>query len=197
MLALGLKDLLSGHVTDDIDKALQKMCGVQSIQYSGKLGHIYYVNDLAAIIAQEMANPTVCKNLHFPPEDMKPSLSQVWQASCWLNELNSDLTTPMIRDHNQDFYINEPALLKDGAICMAIQWFKQGLEMNQKLEKWTKTDPKIGNQWRHQLSYGHRVVAFPVWLYCDDTSGNTSKKWNKHDSFLFTAAGLSTGICSP
>ncbi|KIK31485.1 hypothetical protein CY34DRAFT_103231 [Suillus luteus UH-Slu-Lm8-n1] len=30
----------------------------------------------------------------------------------------------------------------------------------------------------------------PLWLYCDDTSGNLLKKWNKHNSFLFTAAGL-------
>lgn len=29
-----------------------------------------------------------------------------------------------------------------------------------------------------------------MWVYCDDTSGNVSKKWNKHNSFLFTAAGL-------
>ncbi len=29
-----------------------------------------------------------------------------------------------------------------------------------------------------------------MWLYCDDTSGNMSKKWNKHNSWLFTAAGL-------
>ncbi|KAJ7478788.1 hypothetical protein B0H11DRAFT_2423771 [Mycena galericulata] len=57
------------------------------------------------------------------------------------------------------------------------------------MEKWKKTDPSIGNRWR-QLSHGHRVVAFPIWLYCDDISGNTSKKWNKHNSFLFTAAGL-------
>ncbi|KAF9472390.1 hypothetical protein BDN70DRAFT_938219 [Pholiota conissans] len=30
----------------------------------------------------------------------------------------------------------------------------------------------------------------PLWMYCDDTSGNTSKKWNEHNSFLFTLAGL-------
>lgn len=54
MLALGLKDLPSDRIMDDIDKALQKMCGIQSIRYAGKLGHIYYVNDLAAIIAQVM-----------------------------------------------------------------------------------------------------------------------------------------------
>jgi hypothetical protein len=54
---------------------------------------------------------------------------------------------------------------------------------------WTKTEASKGNRWRKQAD-GHRVVAFPVWLYCDDTSGNTSKRWNKHNSFLFTAAGL-------
>ncbi|KAJ6631547.1 hypothetical protein B0H10DRAFT_1772594, partial [Mycena sp. CBHHK59/15] len=250
MLALGLKDLPSDRVMDDIDKSLQKMCGVQSIRYSGKLGHVYYVNDLAAIIAQEMANPSVRKNLHFIPEDTKPSLSQAWQASRWLQELDSDLTTPMIREHNQDFYINEPTVLSNGAVCMPTRWFKRdgkifarawkmrwasetlvghgwivegdqefdidsaqllvsfpllvtshisrrvpdpriirGIEIKGQLDKWTKTNATVGNRWR-QLSSGHRVVAFPIWLYCDDTSGNTSKKWNKHNSFLFTAAGL-------
>ncbi|KAI0654160.1 hypothetical protein C8Q70DRAFT_926326, partial [Cubamyces menziesii] len=37
---------------------------------------------------------------------------------------------------------------------------------------------------------GLRVVGCPLWLYCDDTSGNSSKKWNKHNSLLFTLAGL-------
>lgn len=47
----------------------------------------------------------------------------------------------------------------------------------------------MGNRWRG-LANGHRVLVFPIWLYCDDTSGNLSKKWNKHNSFLFTPAGL-------
>jgi hypothetical protein len=72
-----------------------------------------------------MANPTVCKNLHFFPEDMGPSLSQAWQARRWLSELDSELTTPMIRAHNQDFYINEPTLLHDGSVVMPIRWFKR------------------------------------------------------------------------
>ncbi|KAJ7177170.1 hypothetical protein C8R46DRAFT_989326 [Mycena filopes] len=255
MLALGLKDLPSDRVMDDIDKGLQKMCGIQSIRYSGKLGHIYYANDLAAIIAQEMANPTTRKNLHFFPEDTSPSLSQAWQAGRWLDELESDLTTPMIRIGTQDFYIKEPTLLSDGSVCMPTRWFKRGgktfarvwrmyessstagwviqgdkefevpesdllisfpllvtshlarrkadprvikgmfyftrtgIELAGILTDWKETDPAQGNQWR-KLSSGHRVLAFPIWLYCDDTSGNTSKKWNKHNSFLFTAAGL-------
>ncbi|KAJ6538910.1 hypothetical protein B0H10DRAFT_2253553, partial [Mycena sp. CBHHK59/15] len=37
---------------------------------------------------------------------------------------------------------------------------------------------------------GLRVHSVPLWAYCDDTSGNVSKKWNKHNSVLFTLAGL-------
>ena len=58
---------------------------------------------------------------------------------------------------------------------------------------WAYTDPMSGNPWRARSvknNQSHRVVAFPMWLYCDDTSGNMSKKWNKHNSWLFTAAGL-------
>ena len=54
---------------------------------------------------------------------------------------------------------------------------------------WTRTDPSIGNRWR-PIADGARVYSFPIWLYCDDASGNQSKKWNKHYSFLFSAAGL-------
>ena len=57
---------------------------------------------------------------------------------------------------------------------------------------WTYTDPAQGNRWR-KLAKGLRVVALPIWLYYDDTSGNVSKKWNKHNSFLFTLAGLEAG----
>jgi hypothetical protein len=31
-------------------------------------------------------------------------------------------------------------------------------------------------------------------LYADDTSGNRSKKWNKHVSFYFTLCGLSPSM---
>lgn len=54
---------------------------------------------------------------------------------------------------------------------------------------WTRTDPNVGNRWRG-IARGARVYSFPIWLYCDDVSGNQSKKWNKHYSFLFSPAGL-------
>ncbi|KAJ7831981.1 hypothetical protein B0H13DRAFT_2240508 [Mycena leptocephala] len=45
------------------------------------------------------------------------------------------------------------------------------------------------NDWRIK-GKGRRVHSVPLWKYCDDTSGNVSKKWNKHNSILFTLAGL-------
>lgn len=54
------------------------------------------------------------------------------------------------------------------------------------LEHWSHPNK---NAWQEKAN-GRRVMSVPLWVYCDDTSGNTSKKWNKHNSFLFTLAGL-------
>ncbi|KAJ7640099.1 hypothetical protein DFH06DRAFT_1271580 [Mycena polygramma] len=53
-------------------------------------------------------------------------------------------------------------------------------------EEW---DRPVVNEWRVKAA-GRRVHSVPLWTYCDDTSGNVSKKWNKHNSILFTLAGL-------
>ncbi|KAJ2990713.1 hypothetical protein NUW54_g8391 [Trametes sanguinea] len=54
------------------------------------------------------------------------------------------------------------------------------------LAAWTHP---VRNAWRIRAA-GKRVYSLPLWVYCDDTSGNTSKKWNKHNSVLFTLSGL-------
>ncbi|KAF5384421.1 hypothetical protein D9615_003216 [Tricholomella constricta] len=63
------------------------------------------------------------------------------------------------------------------------------LQVGSGITPWMHTNPAAGNRYR-LLAKGHRVLSYPIWLYCDDTSGNVSKKWNKHNSFLFTSAGL-------
>ncbi|KAL0569380.1 hypothetical protein V5O48_012589 [Marasmius crinis-equi] len=248
MLALGLQNLPSSRVMDTIDMELQSLCGIRTIRHEGKLGHVYYTNDFAGIVAQEMANPQVRCDLHFYPEDSSPSLSEAWQSERWLHELDPQLTTPMIRLFNQDFYLQEPARLRDGRLVVPTRWLKRDGQLIGKCHVmvpvasgWVLTadivevdssqllyalprliqafesgackiaDPRaiIGiwdgtavspwdsgsdrdgcmNPWRVKAE-GKRVYAFPIWLYCDDTSGNSSKKWNKHNSFLFTPAGL-------
>ncbi|KAH9948702.1 hypothetical protein B0H21DRAFT_890351 [Amylocystis lapponica] len=227
-------DVPSVKSMQSLNAKLQKMCGVDSIGYKGALGHNYYVNDLAQILAQEMANPKVRPHLHFYPEDTRgASLSEARQAARWLEEIPDHLITPMARIGLQDFYIHEPAMLRSGVPCMPVRWFTRveggqqvlfakcwkledeflktfpelqqdakyyGIpdpaciidtvdDSRQVQSPWTLTDPTVGNRWR-ALAKGHRVLGFALWAYCDDTSGNLSKKWNEHNSFLITPAGL-------
>ncbi|KAH9815040.1 hypothetical protein DFH28DRAFT_1166770 [Melampsora americana] len=47
----------------------------------------------------------------------------------------------------------------------------------------------IHNPWRAKAC-GRIIRHVPLVLYCDDLSGNVSKRWNKHIAFYFTLAGL-------
>ncbi|EFP76461.2 uncharacterized protein PGTG_02902 [Puccinia graminis f. sp. tritici CRL 75-36-700-3] len=47
----------------------------------------------------------------------------------------------------------------------------------------------LPNPWRNHAK-GRMIRHMPITLYCDDTSGNQSKRWNKHVSFYFTLSGL-------
>ncbi|KAF4609714.1 hypothetical protein D9613_011993 [Agrocybe pediades] len=247
-----------------LHKALQNICGIQTKERIGRLGHRYHINDLHQMLAQEMCNPKVRNVLHFYPEDAGERLAEARQGSRWLQDLPLDEATPMVRLHD-DFYIFEPTMLRDGSVCVPIRWFTRQdptsgkdifycrawmleprfanlpdaqsgwvvcqdrvVEVSQSnllksfpalvrdfsrfqipdprsilgvscskedrtnggsLEPWSLTDPVVGNRWR-SLSKGHRTLALPLWVYCDDTSGNTSKKWNEHNSFLFSLSGL-------
>ncbi|TFK46353.1 hypothetical protein OE88DRAFT_1739458 [Heliocybe sulcata] len=247
MRMLGLHYVPTQRTMKDVEHAIQHVCGVDSIRYAGALSHVYYVNDFARLVAQELANPWVRPHLRFLPQDSGARLLEAWQGKRWLEEMDPELLTPMVRSNDQDFFIYEPTFLKNGQVCMPVCWFTRDTdivgrvypmsmtdrgwvvheyttyEVNSKdlllafpqlarthhyhglcdpciiegsqevhggpIKPWIRTTPRQGNRWRAKAQ-GHRVVAFPVWLYCDDTSGNVSKKWNKHNSFLFTAAGL-------
>ncbi|KAK1221922.1 hypothetical protein PQX77_015250 [Marasmius sp. AFHP31] len=255
----GVRDVPSTKTMKELNSNLQKLFGIQTYKYKGAFGHIYFVNSFADIIAQEMSNPNVRPNLSFYPEKSEAYLGESRQAERWLKEMDDDELTPMVRlgrgDSAQDFYIFEPALLRDGRLWMPHRWYqkKKGSHMvfvgrcwelvpvlkdgqrswrvltnnegefeqdeflltfpelignehhyglpspvtriqevrlpNGEITPWSLTEPTKGNRWR-ELAKGHRVLSFLIWLYCDDTLGNTSKRWNEHNSFLFTAAGL-------
>ncbi|KAI6152475.1 hypothetical protein BKA82DRAFT_19159 [Pisolithus tinctorius] len=146
-------------------------------------------------------------------------LEQAWQASRWLHEIDPSIAMPMIRKGRQDFYVFELTKLTDGTMVIPEHWYTKPSD-SQTSFKWIcvhaydtvnvpatqlllsfphllqtyemdhQADPRnIIGKWRAQAQ-GRRVLNYMMWLYCDDTSGNVSKKWNKHNSFLITAAGL-------
>ncbi|KAI6038097.1 hypothetical protein EDC04DRAFT_2868502 [Pisolithus marmoratus] len=226
---LGVDNIPSTRILKDIDSALQSQYSILSVHYQGALGHVYYVNHLPSIIAQEMANPHVCPHICHYPEDAGSQLDQPWQASRWLYEIDPTIAMPMICKGVQDFYVFELMKLMDGTVVVpehchmcdcthgyvihmyetmevqASQFLLLFLHLLQTywmdgqpdpcniigcgVLPWTFTNPAIRNRW-HTLAWGHCVLSYMIWLYCDNTSSNTLKKWNKHNSFLFTAAGL-------
>ncbi|PPR03825.1 hypothetical protein CVT24_008144 [Panaeolus cyanescens] len=104
---------------------VQSIFGIEGIPYRGGLGHRYFVNSLADILAQvgsyisrfcnivlnktilDITNPLVRPHLHFLPEDAGPRLSEARQADRWLHEPPPP----------KDFYIYEPSLITGNVLC--------------------------------------------------------------------------------
>ncbi|KAJ3008869.1 hypothetical protein NUW54_g2991 [Trametes sanguinea] len=116
----------------------------------------------------------------------------------YVNALNQIIAQEMANSHMQPylhFYPKDTRGMNISEARQVAQWLNwsfvldvvEGHDMPG--NSWTFTDPVIGNAWRQRVK-GHCVVSFPLWMYCDDTSGNLSKKWNEHNSMLMTPAGL-------
>ncbi|KAL4061769.1 hypothetical protein J3A83DRAFT_4359967 [Scleroderma citrinum] len=84
-----VQDVPSVRTLKTLEDGLQKICGINTLSFTGAFGHKYFMNSLSDIIAQEMANPH-------------------------LKEMDPAQLTPMVQLHNQDFYIFEPTLLTSG-----------------------------------------------------------------------------------
>ncbi|THH28853.1 hypothetical protein EUX98_g5331 [Antrodiella citrinella] len=114
LAANGIADTPSASSMQRLQTLLQTMCGIRTLQYKGALGHNYFVNSLADIIAQEMANPRVRPHLQFYPEDNGKSVNEYWQASHWREEADPSKLTPLAIIGSQHFFVFEPCLLRDG-----------------------------------------------------------------------------------
>ncbi|TEB24421.1 hypothetical protein FA13DRAFT_1638766, partial [Coprinellus micaceus] len=255
----GITDCPSTKEVKDWSRDINRLYGIDTFEYNGALGHVYYVNSISQMLAQEFANPKVRHKLHVLPEDSGPRLSEARQGKRWLHELHSELTTPWHRSGTTDYFTFEPTLATKNRFVIPTRWFTRGdrtfakcwdmepvsvdgtqtwravvrsPETEVPADELLKSYPELkvhmadfpdlyrniptlfpihhvfhqedgtcaewdgvnwsnekGSYWR-QKSGGRPVYSVPIWLYCDDTSGNMSKKWNKHNSWLFTLAGL-------
>ncbi|EFP89843.2 uncharacterized protein PGTG_15799 [Puccinia graminis f. sp. tritici CRL 75-36-700-3] len=84
-----------------------------------------------------------------------------------------------------EFGVEYPSMTVDGGGLMS------DLCGNRLYELGTESEVigPIFNRWRLKAA-GRVIRHMPICLYADDTSGNSSKKWNKHISYYFTLAGL-------
>ena len=72
-----------------------------------------------------MCNLKVWPFIHFYPEDTGLNLAEACQGSHWLEELQPEETTPMVRICSNDYYIYEPTMLNNLSFCIPTWWFAQ------------------------------------------------------------------------
>ncbi|KAJ7659052.1 hypothetical protein DFH06DRAFT_906935, partial [Mycena polygramma] len=193
-------DVPSVKSMQTINLALQKLCGIDSIPYDGALGHKYY----------EMANPKGQRWLKELPDERTTPMARISGKDYYIHEpamlSNGQCVIParwffkagqlfakcwemhaVTKDNSSGWRVYQPP----DYVVPASLFLKDFITLQRDAARtsWKYTNPVLGNRWRAKAD-GHRVVTFPVWMYCDDTSGNMSKKWNEHNSFLMTPAGL-------
>ncbi|OSD07171.1 hypothetical protein PYCCODRAFT_1358838 [Trametes coccinea BRFM310] len=158
-------------------------------------GKDYYVNEmaLANLVPEEPAAPVVIARWFMRAGQLVAKVHPL-RMTPDRHQLVVDARPGMVKDVAlTSFLLNVEDLDKAGTQA---EW---GLPAPDQFEGIIKSDDArtpidvwhhpVRNPWRIRAA-GRRVHAVPIWLYCDDTSGNVSKKWNKHNSILFVLGGL-------
>ncbi|OAV95884.1 hypothetical protein PTTG_26547 [Puccinia triticina 1-1 BBBD Race 1] len=100
---------------------------------------------------------------------------------------NLPFSSSQLNSHSvADFCVKYPVMDSPDGTLMSTLCGNKIYELDEcdNIEVRTMTNP-----WRAKA--GKRVIRHvPISLYSDDTSGNSSKKWNKHISYYFNLAGL-------
>jgi hypothetical protein len=124
-----------------------------------------------------MMNPRVRPLLHFYPEDAGAELNEARQAKYWLEELDPELLTPVVRLHNQDFFVFEPTLLSSGQACIPFRWFTRGGKMYTKAWSLRPVTREMDCGWvvedfnSFEVSEDDLLVSFKNWDSSEATSG--------------------------
>jgi hypothetical protein len=124
-----------------------------------------------------MMNPRVRPLLQFYPEDAGMKLNEARQAKRWLEELDPELLTPVVRLHNQDFFVFEPVLLSGGQVCMPFRWFMRCGKMYAKVWSLRPVARELDCGWVVQEFHSFDVpeedflVSFKNWDSSEATSG--------------------------
>ncbi|KNZ49012.1 hypothetical protein VP01_5264g3 [Puccinia sorghi] len=152
----------------------------------------------------DMMSPLVAPHLDFfPKETHRKKINKLFQSEKWLKDQSSDLCVPMV-DLVPLFFYHEKEIVHAKALgqlsnqpMIAIpacggNVFTFSMICLLISDCYISKTPNGENQIMfHNPLYiikaeGKIIRNVPIKLYCDDTSGNKSKTWNKHISYFFT-----------
>ncbi|KAI9103972.1 hypothetical protein DFS34DRAFT_682949 [Phlyctochytrium arcticum] len=185
---------------------LHTMTGGQVEEHESPLKTPFHMIDVASIVAQEVANPEVMRHLKTFSET-SDVLSEMYHAEKW--HWDPALQAPMdgelfacgtqLKDTPDGLYLCTN-------ITVNIKAFQQIIDM--------PPPPQISIIGRcsptniyttftaeelkevlapHPLKAragGHRVIMVPIILFCDDSAGTSSKKWNPFYNWYIQLGGL-------
>ncbi|KAJ7221179.1 hypothetical protein C8J57DRAFT_1594096 [Mycena rebaudengoi] len=119
------KDVPSFDHLRRIQKGLRTQCGIPSIPCKSVQGNVFFMNDPAAIIAKDWANPTTRKLIHVYPEIPEDGIiCEIWHAQKWRKDMDLEILSPMFAAGVSHYYVNEVARVRDGNLVIPIRWVK-------------------------------------------------------------------------
>ncbi|KAI9622649.1 hypothetical protein KEM48_007139 [Puccinia striiformis f. sp. tritici PST-130] len=190
---------------------LRAMLNMEPLRRESVFKNQCYSLSIKRTTALDLANPYVNPHLDYYPVDSAGlnmhKMSQSWEWRCKLkakcikpettsvpNDPNFKIIIPKYLRYDspkvlsidcEEFSLNYSEIclwggLKLTPICKNTPW---------ELYQGKLTPTAFPNPWRAKAD-GQIMRHVPITLYCDDTSGNQSKKWNKHISYYYTLSGL-------
>lgn len=131
---------------------------------------------------QDFANPQVRPHMKFYPEDTQGAkLAEAYQAACWLHEAPDDSLNPMARLSHGDFYIYEPALLRDASMTMPTRWFTRNGKLHAKCWRMVQQSSDTQRGWRVMTASTFEVDADNFLLNFDELKHNYVRDYKGPD----------------
>ncbi|KAK6981189.1 hypothetical protein R3P38DRAFT_2559295 [Favolaschia claudopus] len=101
----GVQDLPAIRQVKRHRSTILDLCGADLASIDGRLGNTFALLNLGKVLANEFANPLVRPFIRVLPHDSGEFLSEACQAEKWLSDVSPNLSGPMVRRGEQDFFV--------------------------------------------------------------------------------------------
>ncbi len=83
--------------------------------------YVWYVQ-MYLLNLKDWSNPLIRPHIQLYPEIATDSFSEVWHGDKWRRDMDPDALSPMYDAGERHYYVNELALLRNGALVIPHRW---------------------------------------------------------------------------